>query len=1039
LNSEHFAGFIFALPKICGKISLDMIPRTFDEAFTQVKNLAARFQKDEKHFLDAKYQEAEVRQQFLDKFFVALGWDVYHDEHANPYEREVKIEKSVMIQGRGKRADYAFYTAPNFAQARFMAEAKKPARQLENAQDCFQAIRYGWNANTPLAVLTDFEQFFMLDSRYKPNVETALSRIVKKFHYTEFFDEEKFREIYFLFSREAVGGGALEKFAASLKKGKGAKQAKISPTAIVQPMDEEFLSELDEQRLNLAKAFKKGNPQLDGETLTEITQRTLDRLVFLRFLEDKLVEPDSVIDNLGKRTGSAWRDFIAEMPRLNAVYNGTLFRKHELLDSPTFAPDERTFAATRDWLTHANSPYDFNSIPIHILGSIYERFLGKTIETTEHSATVADKPEVRKAGGVYYTPEYIVRYIVENTVGKLIAGKTPEEISRMRFADIACGSGSFLLGVFDYLIQYHVAYYSGAVQSANSRVQSANSRVQSANSRVQSTNFSLSRPRSAAGEHAEARTLNKKHKARREQAIKQGICRETADGTLQLSISFKREILLNNIFGVDLDAQAVEVAQLSLYLKLLEEETTATKQQFLTGFREQLLPKLDKNIVHGNSLIDFDIMDGMLFDARELKQLNPMNFAETFPAVFQNGGFDAIVGNPPYGAELDLVTTKYLRKNYLSATSKLDTYVLFIEKGIQLLKPYGTLSFIVPTGWYSGTRYGQFRKYFAINADPEIFVNLPYDVFDAWVDTTVFVASKRAEPATWRRTDSLNVSIRTFPKRQKISSTSEFYTDLESVNFADWFTDESDIFLTYTNSSTIKLMRKIESLSKPLQEFADIQRGVTPFNLYDEPIIENSRLAFDGTLRRYSIEFSRKCYIRFDETLAEYKPERYFTGERILLRELISRQFQLQAIKVNEDFITNKSFQSMLRLPNSPDLNFLLGILNSKLLSWYFLKQSNVAQRDDFPKIVLKETRNLPVPAIDITNFNNPQEKAAHDRIVELVEKILEAKKQLAAAQIDKDKTFFERYCESLDRQIDALVYDLYELTPEEIKIIETS
>jgi predicted type IV restriction endonuclease len=286
-----------------------MIAQTFDEAFAQlVKNLADRFQKDEKEYLKPTYQEAEVRQHFLDKFFVALGWDVYHQEQTNPYEREVKIEKSVMVGGRGKRADYAFYTAPNFAQARFMAEAKKPARQLENAQDCFQAIRYGWNSNTPISVLTDFEQFFILDSRYKPTIESSINRIIKRFHYTEFSDEEKFREIYFLFSRESVGNNSLENYAASLKKARGARQAKLFQTAQVQPVGDTFLIELDEHRETLARAFKRKNATLDGDELTEITQRALDRLVFIRFLEDKLVEPSEIIDNLGTKSGSAWRD-----------------------------------------------------------------------------------------------------------------------------------------------------------------------------------------------------------------------------------------------------------------------------------------------------------------------------------------------------------------------------------------------------------------------------------------------------------------------------------------------------------------------------------------------------------------------------------------------------------------------------------------------------------------------------------------------------------------------------------------------------------
>ena len=252
----------------------------------------------------------------------------------------------------------------------------------------------------------------------------------------------------------------MKDFAATLAKFRGARQAKLFQTAQIQPVDETFLSELDKQREELARSFKTKNINLEKDELTEITQRTLDRLVFIRFLEDKLVEPTEIIDNLGTKSGSAWRDFIAEMPRLNRIYNGIIFKPHDILDDPNFAPDEFTFEIIRDWLAHRNSAYDFNSIPIHILGSIYERFLGKTIETTENSARVVDKPEVRKAGGVYYTPEYIVRYIVENTIGKLIKKKKPEEIAAMRFADIACGSGSFLLGIFDYLISYHVEYFS---------------------------------------------------------------------------------------------------------------------------------------------------------------------------------------------------------------------------------------------------------------------------------------------------------------------------------------------------------------------------------------------------------------------------------------------------------------------------------------------------------------------------------------------------------------------------------------------------
>ena len=526
-------------------------------AFAAVQELVETFHAKKSHYLSANYQEAEVRRDFIDKLFVAFGWDVNHDTQRNPYEQEVKVERSVSAGGQ-RRADYAFHLAPNFRDPRFFVEAKKPYGDIATAENYFQTIRYGWNSGTALAVLTDFEQFHVIDCRYKPDLETALHRAVAKFHYSDYADPDKFARIYWLFSREAVAAGSLEKRAAELPKlSRKARQRGFLPGAY-KPVDESFLEDLDEYRKELARTFKTSNPDLDSEALTEIAQRTLDRLVFLRFLEDKQIEQQPLIAAFGDR-GTVWEDFVAASRRLDGVYNGVVFKRHDILDADDFQVDERAFAGICERLAHINSPYDFNAIPLHILGAIYERFLGKVIVATEKRARVEEKPEVRKAGGVYYTPEYIVRYIVANTVGKLIESKTPAQIAEMRFADIACGSGSFLLGVYDLLLRHHGNYY------------------------------------------------NSLPKAERTRAVKQGDCIDR-EGKLYLSLRAKREILLNNIYGVDIDAQAVEVAQLSLYLKLLEEETTASAKQYLLEFAhtaklKKLLPDLGKNIVCGNSLI----------------------------------------------------------------------------------------------------------------------------------------------------------------------------------------------------------------------------------------------------------------------------------------------------------------------------------------------------------------------------------------------------------------------------------------------------
>ena len=476
----------------------------------------------------------------------------------------------------------------------------------------------------------------------------------------------------------------------------------------------------------LARAFKSKNPNLNSEQLTEITQRTIDRLVFIRFLEDKQIESTRHVERFGENGGSAWEDFVRVSLSLDRIYNGVVFKRHEILDAPGFQIDEKPFRIICEEISDSTSPYNFDAIPIHILGSIYERFLGKIITD---GARIVEKPEVRKAGGVYYTPEYIVRYIVANTVGKAIEGRTPAEIAGMKFADIACGSGSFLLEVFDLLIRFHTKFYNENPGKA-----------------------------------------------------KKGDCVKRDDG-LHLSLKKKQEILRNNLYGVDIDRQAVEVSQLSLYLKLLDDETIGTAHAFQNEFHYTLLPPLADNIVCGNSLIAPDILDEGKFTAEEEKKLNPMDFAQRFPQIFRHktsggelreaapgdvehsvpggmplhgsyakvsyrkksakvappttpemeyeGGFDAIVGNPPYVRPHNLAKTEkeYFWRHYKTFTHKSDLYCCFMEKATRLLKPGGFFSYIVSHGWLRLNSFQELRRFVLNNHRILELVELPYACF----------------------------------------------------------------------------------------------------------------------------------------------------------------------------------------------------------------------------------------------------------------------------------------------------------------------
>jgi type I restriction-modification system DNA methylase subunit len=994
-----------------------------EEAFEKVSKLAATFRANEARYLSPDYQEAEARKDFIDKFFIALGWDVNHDQQTNPYEQEVKVEPAVSAAGQ-RRADYAFHLAPNYRDVRFYVEAKKPHGDIATADNYFQTIRYGWNSETPLAALTDFEQFHVLDCRDKPDIGTALYRHVAKYHYSEFIDRKKFAEIYWLFSREAVADGSLEKRAKELPKprGKARQLAGLFPGGY-QSIDESFLKQLDEYRTSLAHTFKNKNPKLDSETLTELAQRTLDRLIFLRFLEDKGIEPQRLVDKFGDK-GTAWEDFIAASRRLDDIYNGIVFKHHDILDGDKFRVDDTAFADICESLAHVNSPYDFNAIPIHILGSIYERFLGNVIVATDKRVRVEPKPEVRKAGGVYYTPEYIVRYIVENTVGKLIAGKTPDQIAEMRFADIACGSGSFLLGVFDLLLTYHGHYYN-----------------------------------------------DNPNRARKGDCINHG-------GKLYLSLRKKREILLNNIFGVDIEAQPVEVCQLSLYLKLLQEETEASTHQYMLDFThiaqmKKLLPDLSKNIICGNSLIGRDIKCDLFGEERKL---NPMNFEDAFPEVMKRGGFDAVVGNPPWGGLFSETELEYHRhKNKEVIIRMIDSFMYFLYQGSKKVNPTGYLAMILPDVVLYQTDNEALRRYLLRTFSLRAILNMG-DVFHKVTRPACILIMKRGE----RTADSVRVADFThLPKDSKPEAlrSGSGFVQLRQVELSKI---PGAAFITET-PARYSIWERLQSVPhKRLAELVDedgIQRGVSPdlkeaFIVSSKTVskwrLEKERLRKVLTggrqVKRYHIErpdlwliyMTRETDIRalpkirayidqFEKqiTCKEVKQKKH--SMYVLHRARDERIFKkprkfLGVITEDEIIIApdeTGAFASdglyLFGVSEGADGNYLMAILNSRLFVFIYRLLAIESGR------VLAQVKPTTLQQLPIRTLNlaDPSEESLHDEIVTKVDAMLEAKKQLAEAKTDKDKTYYENKVAALDRQIDRLVYDLYGLTEKEIQIVE--
>ena len=566
--------------------------------------------------------------------------------------RDVVYEDRIKVGGGTKAPDYGFYAG---GRRRFFLEAKKPSVDIAgDVAPAVQLRRYAWSARLPLSILTDFEEFAIYDCRSEPEKDdSATTARLELFTYDRYTDEAVWHRISSVFSREAVLDGSLERYAEKNRKRRG-----------TETVDAAFLREIEGWRSDLARDIAALN-DLNPRALNFAVQMTIDRIIFLRMAEDRGIEDYGRLMAL-LNGGNTYLRLCEIFRNADDRYNSGLFHfrdergrdeEPDLL-TPTTGIDDTVLKVIIRGLYYPESPYEFSVLPVDVLGQVYEQFLGRVIQLQDgHKAIVEEKPEVRKAGGVYYTPTYIVDYIVEKTVGKLVEGKRPGPrggASRIKLVDPACGSGSFLIGAYTYLLDWHRDRY-----------------VEDGPDKWKDRLY------------------------------------EGPGGQHHLTIDEKKRILLNNIYGVDIDPQAVEVTKLSLVLKVLEDESEASLATQLRMFQDRALPDLDENIKCGNSLIGPDFYDNermMLLDEDEHYRINVFDWEKSFPQVFQNDnpGFDAVIGNPPwlmagYHANDSL---DYLRAHFATARGKFDMSYLFIEQGCSLLARDGFFGMFVPNKFF---------------------------------------------------------------------------------------------------------------------------------------------------------------------------------------------------------------------------------------------------------------------------------------------------------------------------------------------------
>src|SRR6266516_2297454 len=558
-----------------------------------VLELIERFNRNRSAYKSDQYNEARLRIEFLNPFFEALGWDINNRQGYAEAYKDVIYEDAIKVGKATKAPDYCFRIGGT---RKFFVEAKKPTVNLKDASEpAFQLRRYAWSAKLPLSILTDFEEFAIYDCRIKPDsADKATTARIKYFTYVDY--EQQWDELTSIFSREAILKGSFDKYAEATKGKRGTAE-----------VDAAFLQEIESWREMLARHLAHRNKTLTQRELNFAVQMTIDRIIFLRICEDRGIEEYERIRALLKGT-NVYQRLCHLFVEADERYNSGLFHFQKEKDVPeppdTLTPnliiDDKPLKDIITRLYYPDSPYEFSALPADVLGHVYEQFLGKVIRLTPtHQVTVEEKPEVRKAGGVYYTPTFIVDDIVQHTLSKLLEGKKPGlrgSASKIRIVDPACGSGSFLLVAYQYLLDWHRDRY---VEEGT-----------------------------------------EKHR----KELYQG-----PGGQWLLTTQEKKRILLNNIYGVDIDPQAVEVTKLSLLLKVLEGESEQSLATQLRLFHERALPDLGRNIKCGNSLIGpdfYDIVQTSFFDEEERYRINVFDWTSAFPDVFSGDnlpGFDAVI------------------------------------------------------------------------------------------------------------------------------------------------------------------------------------------------------------------------------------------------------------------------------------------------------------------------------------------------------------------------------------------------------------
>ncbi|GAC1314158.1 MAG: Eco57I restriction-modification methylase domain-containing protein [Mucilaginibacter sp.] len=730
------------------------VVHTKEEGLAQITDLVNAFALEGKAFRAATYNETQFRNDFLDPFLMSFGWDVKNEYGKTQFLRDVIQEESISVEDElsKKSPDYTLRVQ---GIRKLFVEAKKPSVDIgKSSKSGFQTRRYGWNANLGISVLSNFDKLVIYDCRYKPDAkdDEHVARVCV-FDFGLYITG--FNEIYDLISFESASSGRLDDLFSVYDR-------------VGETFDSYFLQQIEHWREKLGQSAIKRNASLGSEKINFLIQRLLNRIVFLRICEDRTIEKYETLKNI--------RDY-AQLKALfqlsDQKYNSGLFNFIEDNLSLNIEIDAEVLIEIFNDLYYPLSPYDFAVVDPTILSQIYEKFLGSQIALDGgRQMSIVIEPEVVASNGVVPTPKLIVEQIVEQTLSPLINGKSSTQLAALKIADICCGSGTFLISVYDYLVKVTIQKYLD------------------------------------------------------ENVKDPELIFELPDHTIVLTLKAKRHILENNIYGVDINPYAVEVTEFSLLLKLLEGESGITIGSFIGRNARKILPEISNNIKCGNSLVDdkfFNFKPDALDNNQLLFRVKPFEWAEEFPFLAQSNGFDAIIGNPPYVRIQNLVKyapeeIKYYQSpisGYAVASNEtIDKYYVFIERAISLLNPTGYLGYIIPHKFFIIKGGKALRKF--ITQSSYLSKIIHFGITQVFPDRSTYTAilvlqMEQKEQFEFKRIRKINADL--------LASKSDF---IQYPN--DEFAEDPWVFLS---TDTAEVFRKIRSSQTVLlKSLAEITVGV---------------------------------------------------------------------------------------------------------------------------------------------------------------------------------------------------------------------